>query len=364
MNAEEVFVGKNVEVIPVSLLSDGKGWVAECPSLPEWSCTLICRHSSEIAPSTPTSSWILNIERESHHLELTDSDFGFLPISDRMRSRYVESLLKVNAVVVGKAPRTADADYFSEVKGMFSRSARRDQWDWCEVYRALDQPSFGLARKFSRMLGEMSNALRKGSANDISSALKDLRSSRIHIILSKAHKCISSSMPGIPDGRTLTGKKTREPSRDSEKTGRSVLSEYSKNKLDVANAKHSEILSVLVRYLTSHGHDVEENQFIDAFTRLKSGPALFEAKSIRDENEISQIRRGLSQLYEYRFRHDIGDASLWLLLSQKPKEKWLIEYLERDRDIRVLWVEDNQISGPSLEKLLESGSASLRRVRS
>ena len=218
MKAEQVFVGKNVEVIPVSPLSDGKGWVAECPSLPEWSCTLICRHSSEIAPSTPISSWILNIERKSYHLELTDSDFGFLPISDRMRPRYVESLLKVHEVVMGKSPQTADADHFSEVKGMFSRSARRDQWDWCEVYRALDQPSFGLAREYSRMLGDMSNALRKGSASDISSALKSLRNSRMHVILSKAHKRISSSMSGISDGRTLIGKKTREPSRDSEKT--------------------------------------------------------------------------------------------------------------------------------------------------
>ena len=364
MDAEQVFVGKNLKVIPVSPLSDGNGWVAECPSLPEWSCTLICRHSSELAPSTPISSWILNIKRKSHHLELTDSDFGFLPISDRMRPRYIAALLKVHAVVMGKEPRTADANHFSEVKGMFSRCARRDQWDWCEVYRALDEPSFGLARKFSKMVGEMANALRDGDESGIESALKDLRSSRIHVILSKAHKYISSSMSGIPDGRTLTGKKTREPSRDEEKTGRSILSEYSKSKLDAANAKHSEILSVLVRYLNSHGHDVGKNQFIDAFTRLKSGPALFEAKSIRDDNEISQIRHGLSQLYEYRFRHDIGDASLWLLLSQKPKETWLIEYLERDRDIRVLWVEDNQISGPSLERLLESGSASLRRVRS
>ena len=102
---------------------------------------------------------------------------------------------------------------------------------------------------------------------------------------------------------------------------------------------------------------------MDAFTRLKSGPAIFEIKSVTDENELSQVRHGLSQLYEYRFRHGLLDTSLWLLLSQKPKAEWLVEYLEKDRCVHVLWVEGGKLSGPSIDKLLESGSEALRRKR-
>jgi hypothetical protein len=100
---------------------------------------------------------------------------------------------------------------------------------------------------------------------------------------------------------------------------------------------------------------------VDAFTRLKSGPAIFEAKSVTDNNELAQVRHGLSQLYEYRFRHNMEDASLWLLLSRPPKEEWLVNYLERDRGVHVLWLEGGELFGPFVDRLLESGSDAMRR---
>ena len=100
---------------------------------------------------------------------------------------------------------------------------------------------------------------------------------------------------------------------------------------------------------------MEANQFVDAFTRLKNGPAIFEAKSVTDENELAQIRHGLSQLYEYRYRHNLKGATLWLVLSRKPREGWVINYLESDRGVHILWLESGALAGPSIERLLESG---------
>jgi hypothetical protein len=121
-------------------------------------------------------------------------------------------------------------------------------------------------------------------------------------------------------------------------------------------------LAVLAEYLIEHGYRVEVNKHIDAFCRLRRGPAIFDVKSVMSENELSQCRHALSQLYEYRFQHDLKEASLWLVLSREPQtEPWLVKYLREDRDIRVLWTEGERLVGPDLALLTESGSAAMRR---
>ena len=123
------------------------------------------------------------------------------------------------------------------------------------------------------------------------------------------------------------------------------MSIYAKEKLDSANAEHAELLDVLGQFLGATGHRVEANQFVDAFTRLRSGPAIFEAKSVTDDNELAQIRHGLSQLYEYRYRHDLKGATLWLVLSREPRESWVVNYLESDRGVHILWLESGALAG-------------------
>ena len=59
----------------------------------------------------------------------------------------------------------------------------------------------------------------------------------------------------------------------------------------------------------------------------------------------------MAQLYEYRYRHNLPKASLWLILSDKPKTEWVLEYLLNDRKINVLWVEYDILVVPSLKKL-------------
>ena len=143
------------------------------------------------------------------------------------------------------------------------------------------------------------------------------------------------------------------------------MSDDQKSKLDSATAIHEESLKILGAHLAESGHQVESNKFVDAFCRLKSGPALFEVKSITDANALHQVRAALAQLYEYRFRHQLHGASLWVVLSEPlTVDAWLVDYLETDRDVRVLWVVDGTLAGPSIERLLESGSAALRRRRS
>ena len=64
------------------------------------------------------------------------------------------------------------------------------------------------------------------------------------------------------------------------------------------------------------------------------------------ESILEQIRKGLSQLYEYRFRYrgEIGEReiSLCLVLPESPTSiPWITEYLCEDREINVCWFEEN-----------------------
>jgi hypothetical protein len=60
---------------------------------------------------------------------------------------------------------------------------------------------------------------------------------------------------------------------------------------------------------------------------------------------LEQIRKGLSQLYEYRYRYRavINDnhISLCLVLPESPDViPWITEYLCNDREINICWFND------------------------
>ncbi|MBI4339271.1 MAG: hypothetical protein HY680_04895 [Chloroflexi bacterium] len=356
-------IGSRLEVIPMSPLA-GDAWSAQSSFLPAgWSCNLIHRASATILPGQPLTGWMLNVDTDRHHVEVTDSNFGFLPISDRMRPRYVTCLGRVEKLLKKEDEIGAsDAHCISEVKGMFSRCARRDQWDWRAVHLALGEPSRGEARSTAGILGEVSGALRRGDMATARVGLEELAVGR-HMArtLQAAREAVERSVTALPQSRVLRGRGAT--GRQPDASVRSVVSSYAKEKLESANATHTMLLDILGQFLGAQGHRVEANQFVDTFTRLKSGPAIFEAKSITDDNELAQIRHGLSQLYEYRYRYDLKDATLWLVLSREPREGWVINYLEKDRGVHIIWLERGELSGPSVERLLETGSEALRQSR-
>ncbi len=89
------------------------------------------------------------------------------------------------------------------------------------------------------------------------------------------------------------------------------------------------------------------NQLIDIATRYDDKDFIFEVKSITSTNAKSQIRRGISQLYEYRYLQNLADAHLVLVIETLPPPdyEWMIEYLESDRNINVVWDGDDKLYG-------------------
>jgi len=111
-----------------------------------------------------------------------------------------------------------------------------------------------------------------------------------------------------------------------------------------ANLEHRLILDKLSQYLKSIGVQTFENEHIDLYAKISEGTEyIFEVKSI-NKNLLSQSRKAISQLYEYRFRYRerLGsNVFLCLVLPEEPSNiPWLQEYVCSDRNIALIWFSD------------------------
>jgi hypothetical protein len=140
-------------------------------------------------------------------------------------------------------------------------------------------------------------------------ALAELQKLGFNAMLERLDKHINITNKGL----NSDGSRKQFEQAETPPTRRAIGSfqrSVNKQKLDWANDEHKRTLGILSKALDNIGCIVEFNLFIDAFTRLKSGPAIFEVKSITEENELGQARAALAQLYEYRYRHNYSGASL------------------------------------------------------
>jgi hypothetical protein len=107
------------------------------------------------------------------------------------------------------------------------------------------------------------------------------------------------------------------------------------------NLAHKELTTKMDQLLRALGVAPKENAHIDLFAQIpQDGSFIFEIKS-GGENLLDQIRKGISQLYEYRFRYSdtIGqELSLCLVLPERPQQiPWIEKYLCSDRKISLCW---------------------------
>jgi hypothetical protein len=127
--------------------------------------------------------------------------------------------------------------------------------------------------------------------------------------------------------------------------------EVTRVKRERQNLIHKILVDKMAEYLKIKGAKPLENPHIDLYAEIPSdGAFLFEMKS-GGENILAQIRKGLGQLYEYRFRYRSQiskEANLCLVVQESPSDlPWIYEYLCEDRGICVCWFNDsNQIEYP------------------
>lgn len=115
--------------------------------------------------------------------------------------------------------------------------------------------------------------------------------------------------------------------------------------VDRANAVHSSLLNLVADRLRSAGAIPRNNRLVDLAAFAGDRSFLFEMKSTTSSNARSQVREGLSQLYEYRYLQNLPDATLVLVISDplETKDSWMRDYLEEDRRVHLVWDGSNQL---------------------
>lgn len=117
-------------------------------------------------------------------------------------------------------------------------------------------------------------------------------------------------------------------------------------KIERAVNSHISLVNLVARRIREAGAIPKSNQLIDLAARLDKD-YIFEIKSISEDNVRSQVRKGMSQLYEYRYLQNKPDARL-ILVIEKPlgvSQSWMLDYLEIDREINLVWDGNSELFG-------------------
>jgi hypothetical protein len=123
-----------------------------------------------------------------------------------------------------------------------------------------------------------------------------------------------------------------------------------RTRLERATQKHEEIVARAARLARDAGHDVSMNKFVDLFASGASGSYLFEMKTNNQTNTISQVRKAVSQLYEYQYQQSLESSRLVIALEAEPtgRASWTVEYLVEARGILPVWEKGDAFSGPEV----------------
>jgi cold shock CspA family protein len=96
--------------------------------------------------------------KESPHI--AKWGFGMAPISHTMQRRYDRAVQTALDLIDGNlAAEEVSLDDISELKGMFNRCLRRDQWDWFSVFTAFGEPSRKAMQQIVRELPPLRRAV-------------------------------------------------------------------------------------------------------------------------------------------------------------------------------------------------------------
>lgn len=132
--------------------------------------------------------------------------------------------------------------------------------------------------------------------------------------------------------------------------------------LEKANSIHESLIEDCAAIVRSLGlRPVEDPASFDLAVIDKQ--LIFEMKSINNINAISQLRKAIAQLPEYRWRHRNifqENTSCIIILSQNPftfLDRDYLDYIQRDRGISVFWRINGDFYNHSNSTLMEFLSA-------
>lgn len=129
--------------------------------------------------------------------------------------------------------------------------------------------------------------------------------------------------------------------------------------LDRANDAHHRLEMIMAAAVRASGREPMSNEHVDLYVATNRDVVLAEMKSCQQNNLHAQVRRGISQLLEYRYvyRAMFGpQVTMMLVLETRPSaaQAWLIEYAQT-LGILIVWKEpggDRLVSTAPLSPVL------------
>ena len=115
-------------------------------------------------------------------------------------------------------------------------------------------------------------------------------------------------------------------------------------KIERANSSHAMLTNLVATRIRGAGGIPRYNELVDLAAKVEGTSFIFEMKSMTPSNARAQVRRGLSQLYEYRYLQNVPDAKLVLVVENPLTNElaWMTDYLIRDRRILLVWDGDKK----------------------
>src|SRR5947209_1493555 len=111
------------------------------------------------------------------------------PISKTMEKRYTTALRTVSLFLADEFPSNAvTLEAISELKGMFNRCLRKDQWDWFTVYERLGHPPRKQMQYFVFKLVELRKSLKDQDVERANSIKNELVSANFKHFLTQWHQ--------------------------------------------------------------------------------------------------------------------------------------------------------------------------------
>lgn len=128
-----------------------------------------------------------------------------------------------------------------------------------------------------------------------------------------------------------------------------------KEKYVSASNLHRKCQTKIENLIRDFGYNPIETKHIDVFAEIGNDLVIVEVKSINSNNERKQIRSAVSQLYEYKYIYCLIEAELFILSSKIPENKWLIKYLQDDRKINLIYMNE-------IDELAGNGYTVLKKI--
>jgi hypothetical protein len=128
---------------------------------------------------------------------------------------------------------------------------------------------------------------------------------------------------------------------------RRILTIYKdQTRLERSTQAHRTLIRMVADRIRKSGGIPKSNQIIDLATSLE-GDFIFEMKSTTPQNLRAQVRKGISQLYEYRYIQNKPEAVLVLVIENPivTEDSWMIDYMENDRNINLIWDGNESLYG-------------------